>query len=268
MSQGFKRYWASRAIYASSCYWLVSGYSRAVIKLACLLPLRGKVVEVVLKGDPRPLHLRIGSTDFWVLEEIFTEGEYAMVPDGVVSPGGVVIDLGANVGLSVRYWQERWPACRVIAVEPHPENARLCVLNAQDPTGARECRVIEACVAATRGTGSLGTNDGDWAHKLGFDESAGSQPVQVITMQDVLQGIPDGEMVDLLKCDIEGAEQAVFDTCEAWIRRVRCLVVEVHPPYSFKALCDSIKAAGGRFDVIYQSQKGELGLVCLVNREV
>jgi FkbM family methyltransferase len=267
MSQGFRRYWTSRSIYASCWYWIVSGYSRALIKVSALLPFRGRIARVLLNGDSRPLHLRLGSTDFWVLEEIFAEGEYAMVPGGLASSGAVVIDLGANVGLSVRYWQERWPACRVIAVEPHPENAKLCVLNASDPSGARGCRVIEACVAATRGTGSLTTTDGDWAHKLHPGQSAGSQPVQIITMQDVLEGVPEGEMVGLLKCDIEGAEREVFDTCKAWIRRVRCIVVEIHPPYSLDTLLESIHRAGGKFDVVYQSKKGELGLACLVNRD-
>jgi FkbM family methyltransferase len=224
-------------------------------------------VRIALRGESESVHLRLGTTDFWVLEEIFAEGEYAMVPDDVVSSTGVVIDLGANIGLSVRYWLKRWPACRVIAVEPHPENAKLCVLNTKDPTSVRGCRVIEACVAATRGTGSLTTTDGDWAHKLAAGEDAGSQFVQVITMQDVLDGLPGGVMVDLLKCDIEGAEREVFDACDDWIRRIRCLVVEVHPPYSLQALRDSIQRAGGRFDVVYQSQKGELGLACLVNRE-
>jgi FkbM family methyltransferase len=182
MSRGLTRYWRSRSIYASWWHWLKSGYSRVLIKVPRFLPFRRRIVQVVLQGDSQPLHLRLGSTDFWVLEEIFAENEYGMVPDDTVRPGGLVVDLGANIGLSVRYWQNRWPSCRVVAVEPHPENAKLCALNAPALREAGECRLIEACVGATARRASIVTDYGDWAHKLAPLGLPGGQAVNVITI--------------------------------------------------------------------------------------
>ncbi len=237
-----------------------------LIKVPRFLPFRRRIVQVVLQGDSQPLHLRLGSTDFWVLEEIFAENEYGMVPDETVRPGGLVVDLGANIGLSVRYWQNRWPSCRVVAVEPHPENAKLCAVNAPALRDARECRLIEACVGAAARRASIVTDYGDWAHKLAPPGLPGGQVVNVITMQDIMSALPDGEVIDLLKCDIEGAEQELFDGCKPWIDRVRCIVVEIHPPYSLQSIVHSLMLSGTHFDIDYKCDKGVFELAVFVNR--
>jgi hypothetical protein len=73
------------------------------------------------------------------------------------------------------------------------------------------------------------------------DDPAGE--LQVVTMPRLLE-LVSSERVDLVKVDIEGAEQEVFESCAAWIGRVRQLVVECHLPYDAEALRAALVGAG------------------------
>jgi len=74
--------------------------------------------------------------------------------------------------------------------------------------------------------------------------------------------VEPGARIDVLKCDIEGSETEVFKDCSSWIRRVRCMAVEVHNPYRAANLRDdlcrshalihdfSISSEGDRYQVV------------------
>ena len=79
--------------------------------------------------------------------------------------------------------------------------------------------------------------------------------MQSQTMQQILAQASDPQVVDLLKCDIEGAEAELFADCGPWIRRMKSIVVELHAPYDKTKFLVDIKRGGGEFDVttIYES---------------
>lgn len=60
--------------------------------------------------------------------------------------------------------------------------------------------------------------------------------------------------MDLLKCDIEGAEAEVFANCADWIERIRWLMVELHPPYDKRKCLADLERNGGRFIVRHEQQ--------------
>jgi hypothetical protein len=39
-------------------------------------------------------------------------------------------------------------------------------------------------------------------------------------------GLPE---IDFLKMDIEGGEKVLFANCENWIRKIKCIAIEIHP---------------------------------------
>ena len=70
--------------------------------------------------------------------------------------------------------------------------------------------------------------------------------------------------IDLLKCDIEGSEAELFADCQAWINRVRNLVVELHQPYSAGQFCEDIRRGGGVFEIYHRAPvNGESEVVFL-----
>ena len=59
------------------------------------------------------------SIDLALLENIFLKEEYLLPTDFIPK---IVIDLGANIGLSALYFRAKYPLSRIIAVEPDPKN--------------------------------------------------------------------------------------------------------------------------------------------------
>src|SRR5215831_9793537 len=117
---------AERRFYGGVWGWALSLYDRALGRWPRLpLPGRGRVVRVRPAGD-HPVYLRLGTSDFLVLLELEGGGDYARVLSPEFGECRRIADLGANIGLSVRYWQRRFPGVQVVAVEPDAENLALC----------------------------------------------------------------------------------------------------------------------------------------------
>ena len=79
-----------------------------------------------------------------MLEEIFIRKVYQVVTEADLGVRQIV-DLGANVGMTVRLWMQHFPDARIIAVEPDEANLGVCRANA----GGGHGRVVflHACVA-------------------------------------------------------------------------------------------------------------------------
>jgi len=75
----------------------------------------------------------------------------------------------------------------------------------------------------------------------------------------------DAGAIDLLKCDIEGAERELFERCASWITRVRLIAIEVHAPFVVGELMSLIAAAGGEFELLSTSRQGRNPLCLLRN---
>src|SRR5690349_10876576 len=112
------RRWSERAQYAGAGDWLWSLYDRALnSRPGKWLPLRGRTRAVRVVGHERPFLLRLGATDWQVLEELVLHRGYEILRGRDLGAVRHIVDLGANVGLSVRLWQEQYPGARVVAVE-------------------------------------------------------------------------------------------------------------------------------------------------------
>jgi FkbM family methyltransferase len=191
-----------------------------------------------------------------VLEEIQVCGVY----DALFSrdPGSVrrIVDLGANVGFSVRLWLERFPQAQVIAVEPDIENLRMARLNAAAvPDHGRRVTWVQACASATPGEVFLDRTGETWGYSMSrCPVGRDNDVIPAFNMEQILAmqsdpGCPEPWLIDLLKCDIEGAEQSLFADCESWIRRVRWLLLEVHQPYGSDGLLSDLRRASAQFDL-------------------
>jgi FkbM family methyltransferase len=152
----------------------------------------------------------------------------------------VVVDLGANIGLtSLYYLLTLAPEC-VIAVEPDPENAALARRNLAD----FEVDVVEAAVAAQAGWVRFASSG---ESNLGRISSNGDMIVRAITMPEVVELCPGGH-IDLLKVDIEGGEGDLFGGDCSWLTKVSTIIAELHPDLTdVSAVIDRIGAAGFRY---------------------
>jgi FkbM family methyltransferase len=210
----------------------------AETKIGPLVARRPFVADLRLK-ELGSVRLRSHTSDIGVLEELVAARNYSHLPN---LPVATVVDLGANIGLAMRWWHSRYPDARFVCVEPEPGNVEVLEANASVKP---DTVVLAACVGGHERTVSLTADSGDWSWRM---EGAGEVPV--ITMPSVLRAARMGQ-VDLLKCDIEGAEAELFEDCSEWIGNVRSLVVECHGDFTAADLQACLTRNGGRFETVY-----------------
>jgi FkbM family methyltransferase len=194
-----------------------------------------------------PLRCRVKSSDPNVFFQIFIAREYACLDD--VTQAELVIDCGANVGYSAAYFLSRYPACRVIAVEPDASNYQLLCKNLE-PYGPRAITLHSGVWshAARLTIEEARYRDGrEWAKQVREcrpEEAAGFTAVDIGGLL-ALAGSP---RISILKIDVEGAEAVIFArNFESWIDRVDNLVIELHDDSMFgKASAVFAKAIEGR----------------------
>jgi FkbM family methyltransferase len=218
------------------------------------------VVELDLRTLGPAVRLRSHTTDISVLKELLVGNSYEPLPaDEHV---GVVIDLGANVGLSFRWLRSRYPGARFVCVEPDPGNLEILRANVRsvDPDAA----IHEACIGGRARQVSLVTGAGEWGYRMsdisdGADVPSAGGDIDVTTM-DTLLAASGVERIGVLKCDIEGAEAEVFADCRSWIDRVDAMSVECHTDVlSTEDFLRLVADNGGRFTVTHLEANPHLG---------
>ncbi len=145
-----------------------------------------------------------GNNDYGVAYEIFVHGFYRH--RGAQNPESVrlVVDMGANVGLSVLHFLHQYPNCSVIAFEPHPSHAAQVIRNLEfDGTRARVELHAKAAGAASR---VMRLTDERSSSTLTDDASPGTLPVETTDVFPLLEG----KRIDVLKMDMEGGEYEVM----------------------------------------------------------
>ena len=254
LTSALSRRWRKRLYFARKRDWLVTMYDAAVRFAPGLpFPRKGKAAAVLLAEDPHPVYLRVGSSDGFVLEEIFLTKVYEPVTSRLPKDIKLIVDLGANCGFSARLWLKQYPQAQVIAVEPDADNFTALTRNVNaDPQDAPRARLFQACVAAERGKVYLDRSAEECAFQM-TDKPTGA-PVDALPLLDILAEANAPQTIDLLKVDIEGAEESLFKDCGAWLDRVNCIMIELHPNYSQADLKRDLEKNGGRFDIQWTSE--------------
>jgi FkbM family methyltransferase len=181
----------------------------------------GRPVTVRVSAGERQATLKLWSyIDMLVVRELFLDGDYR-VPPG--RPVRTVLDLGANVGISVRWFAARFPGARVIAVEPDP---RLLPRLRANVAGLPDVSVHAAAVAPSPGEATFFSTPEGWSSSLSPAATARAVTVRCATVPQILEAERLAR-VDLVKLDIEGGEWALLDAGE--LRRATgCIVGELH----------------------------------------
>lgn len=208
-----------------------------------------RYVPFIDKDRERSIRVRGGVTiwyrlnrgDMQSIREVWIDECYRLPFDNVAP--AVVVDLGANIGLTSLWLARRYGSSTVIAVEPSPENARLARLNLEQNNVQAE--VVEAAIGPRDGQAFFaGGGDSNLGH-VGGDQGT---PVSMLSMQTLLQRLPDGAEVDLVKMDIEGGEGPLVAENVGWLRRVKAIIAELHPDLiDYQGVIRSIEQQGFRY---------------------
>jgi FkbM family methyltransferase len=176
-------------------------------------------------GIRHPVWVRIPSTDLSVLKQVLEERHYDFT---IPFNSKVIVDAGANIGLSAVFFANRYPQATIIAVEPEASNYEMLVRNtALYPS----IKPVRAAIWKESKRISL-LDPGEGNHGFQTEEAR----TETHSQEGMVEGKTiDGlmrefglEQIDILKLDIEGAEREVLQHCSVWIDRVQGMMVELH----------------------------------------
>jgi FkbM family methyltransferase len=203
------------------------------------LPSRNHPRKIRVRGGIE-LHYRLNRGDIQSIREVWIDECYRLPFDLVPER---LVDLGANIGLTSLWFAHRYGCKTVIAVEPSPANAHIVRLNLE--SNHVNAQVVEAAVGARDGTAYF---QDDVDSNLGHLASDGGREVPVVSMETLLDRLPSGAEVDVVKMDIEGGEGPLLRENLAWLGRVRSLIAEFHPELiDYQAAIRSIEGQGFRY---------------------
>ena len=193
------------------------------LRLCTWLRREKRPVEVACRYLKRNIWLRPGTSDLDVFREVFGEREYE-VACWDIEPK-LIIDAGANIGLTSLYFAARCANARIVALEPEASNIDLLRRNTE---GVKNIMVKAGALWPRRASLSLVDDNADkWAFSV-TESSASASIVSAFTVPDILAEIGT-DCVDLLKLDIEGAEKDLFTQgWQDWLPKVKRIVVELH----------------------------------------
>lgn len=165
-----------------------------------------------------------------------------------ITPGAYCLDLGAHQAwYTLIMALATGPTGRVCGVEPNPRLAALCRWSLEVNGLNSYSAIIEAAVSDTAGKPARLVMEQHRAcnSTLVREPTADDQVIDVFTTTvDVLT--QDWPRVDLIKCDIEGSEEAMWTGMATTIRRFPklTLILEINsaryedPEHFYRGLCD------------------------------
>ena len=234
-----------------TCFSLGSGWSdRLALAAAALefhvsnflgLPARSTASTYRIHlGGMRDIQLRRRSGDFFVFHETFTSRCYDLPDSLVPAAPAVIVDLGANIGLTTLFLADRFPGASHLCVEPNPDN--LALLRANTSFLADRLTILEGAASDRPGEARFSDSDWSWGGHL-VDNGPSTRSVRCLTLDEIMSKYRI-DAIDILKVDIEGAEKQIVSRDPGWLSRVGCVVIELHDGYSFEEFRGNVASSG------------------------
>jgi FkbM family methyltransferase len=223
----------------SSLRWILGLLMAPILKRWVLLAPPFLRTQYLLSLKPlRSIKFRIGSYFDWAtIHEVFSRNEYSTegfaIHENVnehyrhVATKGtpLILDLGANIGISASFFSLCYPGSKVIAVEPASQNISLLTRNTAQIPGIT---VLHGAVGSSSGEVSLfDSGAGNNAFRTFGSESQVLETVLCYSIQDLVDAHSDATPF-LLKIDVEGAEKELFSANFDWIDSFKVIVIETH----------------------------------------
>jgi FkbM family methyltransferase len=195
----------------------------------CILWCRMKLnrtSDIRLNGVAHPFSINPTPVDKYTLIEIFLLREYDIDLPASSGEPVFIVDGGANIGLTSIFFANKYPAARIVSIEPEVNNFRLLQKNA-----AKYANIIPLNKAIWYNNNYIKVKDQGWGSR-GFViedvDNPGDASIPAVSIGGLLKEY-NAETIDILKLDIEGSEKEVFESgYQDWLPSVKCLMIELH----------------------------------------
>jgi FkbM family methyltransferase len=149
----------------------------------------------------------------------------------MAATGGILVDVGANIGYFSCLWATARPDNQVYAFEPSPLVFELLKANIEDAGLCARVEMYRLALSKERAKVQFdpGPKDQSGWGGISNDRSGNTLQVEAEKLDDVM---PDNVVIDLLKIDAEGADAFVLMGAERLLRtrRIRHVFFEQNLP--------------------------------------
>jgi FkbM family methyltransferase len=180
-----------------------------------------------------------------IYQELFIDNNYWFKTN---SKNPLIIDCGSNIGLSVIYFKNQYPDCKIEAYEADPEICKTLENNIK-AFNFNGVNIHPKAVWENEGHIEF-MKEGGASGMISNDNNGGENIVKIPTvrLRTILEKY---DFIDFLKIDIEGAEYNVLKDCSNVIGRVQNLFVEYHSiinkEQNLGEILNILKKAGFRY---------------------
>lgn len=175
--------------------------------------------EVFIRPSP--------SSDFSVFLQVFYHQQYEQLIDLVKLNQleiKYIIDLGANVGYTSIYFDQQFQQPTIYSLEPDAANFQHLVKNTLLFENINPMN--SAIWGANTYLEPVSNNAEDWgkSFKIGNNDT---DKIKAITLKELMNDLTI-EVIDILKMDIEGAEDEIFKSDISFLDFTKIVAIEIH----------------------------------------
>lgn len=203
---------------------------------------QGPLVEFAVHDFPNPIYLRPGTCDVDIFYQVILNGEYDIrsFAQGenidvfyrqAIAEGKrpLIIDCGANIGLSGIWFSRLFPQAQILAIEPSPDNIAVAKQNLR---AYPNVMLLQGAVWDHSANLTIFETDVDpWAYQVveateeyGKNSSNG---LKSFTIAELIK-LANTEEILIVKIDIEGAEESLFRSNTDWVANTALIAIELH----------------------------------------
>lgn len=196
--------------------------------------IQGATYKMLLNNKKVDLNLRTYTGDIDIFYEVFWAQCYQIPEFLKINQYKTIIDLGANVGLASIYFKTQYPEANIFAVEMEPDNYLQLEKNILQ---FENTYPIFGAIYDEGKNIKISSTELAYNFRIGenVEDEIDTFTVGTFTMHDLIENYQIEE-IDLLKIDIEGAEQRVLGNNNEWLSKVNSILIELHEPYTIKDL--------------------------------
>ncbi len=169
-----------------------------------------------------------------------------------VADNAVIIDGGANIGMTSLYYASLYPNAKIYAFEPSKQNVEYYKKNLASVNAAIEQKALwdEPCVLNFNFS-----NCSRYHSAFGTAESTHNEEIHAIRLDDWIRS-SNIDRIDILKLNVEGAELKVIKSLGQEAEKISTIVGELHP--EFVSQIEITEALGNiGFDIVRLERTGK-----------
>ncbi len=177
----------------------------------------------------KDLEFKFRRCDVPALKEILATGEYDFLQDILKSTEAPIIyDIGAHIGLFSIWALSVNPNLETHSIEASPKTYEMLSYNVEQANKKGLKWSIQNRAAWKNHDDISFSNslESSMSHRV---DSEGKVKIKGLTFADLINRLPENKKIEIMKIDIEGAEEAFLCADNVNMDTVENLIIELHP---------------------------------------